>query len=159
MSFWTGVVGIALIAGFAFDRLGWGMATVGAILLWISMARFWSRYKAASNALLAKHTFEQLPDSNKQAVIDEAARIMAGARYPSQDPKVELARMSPAERFGFYALGMASLGIAPIIGTGWYEVRNPYAQIIGAHREIATVRWQIRGKFGVDIDLNAVQES
>lgn len=155
MSFWAGIVGIALIASFAFGRHGWEMATVGVILLWISIARFWSRYKAASNALLAKHTFEQLPDSDKQAIIDEVVLIMTGARYPSQDPMVELARMSAAARFGFYALGMASLGIAPKIGGRWYEVRNPYAQIIGAHREIATVRWQMCKKFGVDIDLNA----
>lgn len=154
MSFWAGFAGIAGIAAFALGKVGWGFAAIGVILLWISIARFWSRYKAASNALLAKHTFEQLPESDKKAVLDEVARIMTtGARYPSQDPHSDLARSSPAERFGFYALGMASLGIPPKIGKGWYEVRNPYAQIIGAHREIATVRRQLRSKYGVDIDL------
>lgn len=155
MSFWAGLVGIALIAAFVLNKVGWGIAAIGLVLLWISMARFWSRYKAASNALLAKYTFEHLPDSDKEAVIEEVARIMTKAKYPSRDPQADLARSSPAERFGFYALGMASLRIAPKIGGGWYEVRNPYAQIIGAHREIATVRRQLRGKYGVDIDLNA----
>lgn len=155
MSFWAGLVGVALVAAFALGNAGWGFAVVGVILLWISISRFWTRYKAASNALLAKHTFEQLPDSDKQAVLDEVARIMtSGARYPSRDPHSELARASPPERFGFCALGMANLGIPPKIGKGWYEVRNPYAQIIGAHREIATVRRQLRSKYGVDIDLS-----
>jgi hypothetical protein len=154
VSFWAGFIGIALVVAFAMGKVGWGLATVGVVLLWISIARFWSKYKAASNALLAKHTFEHLSDSEKQAVVAEVGRIMtAGARYPSRDPEADLSRASPAQRYGFYALGMASLGIAPKIGSSWYEVRNPYTQIIGAHREIATVRYQLRTKHGVNIDL------
>lgn len=155
MSFWFGLIGILLLVAFFLGKVGWAIAVAGGVLLWISMARFWSRYKAASNVLLAKYTFDRLPESDQQFVIDEVARIMAGARHPIQDPQGTLALLSPAERCGFYALAMASLGIEPKIGKGWYDVRNPAAQIIGAHREIATVRHQLRSRYGVDVDLDS----
>ena len=155
MSFWFGLIGIFLLVAFLFGAVGWTIATIGGVLLWISVARFWSRYKAASNALLAKYTFDGLPEPDKQLVVHEAARIMTGAKFPAQDPKGTLERSSPAERFGFYALAMANLSMKPKIGEGWYDVRNPYAQIIGAHREIATVRYQLRGKYKVDVDLES----
>lgn len=155
MSFWFGLIGILLLVAFFLGTVGWAIAVAGGVLLWISVARFWSRYKAASNALLAKYTFDRLPESDKQLVIGEVARIMAGARYSIQDPKGTLEGSSPAERFGFYALAMASLGMEPKIGKGWYDVRNPYAQIIGARREIATVRHQLRSKYRVDVDLDS----
>ena len=118
-------------------------------------SEFWSRYKAASNVLLAKYTFDEMVDSDKQAVLDEVAKIMAGAKYPIADPHAALAQAAPAERFGFYALAMSSLGMPPKIGHGWYDVRNPYTQIRGAHREFTTVRRQLRRKYGVDIELTS----
>jgi len=155
MSFWLGLIGIFLLVAFFLGKVGWALAVAGGVFLWISVARFWSRYKAASNALIAEYTFERLAESDQRRVIDDVARIMVGARYPIQDPKGTLERSSPAERFGFYALAMARLGIEPKIGKSWYDVRNPYAQIIGAHREIATVRHQLRSKYKVDVDLNS----
>jgi len=155
MSFWAGVLGIGLIAGFLFNNTGWLYGSIGAALLWFSIARFWSRYKAASNALLAKYTFEHLPESGKEAVLEEVAKIMTKARFPIKEPEAALAGMQPAARFGFYALAMAGLGIAPKVGTGWYDVQNPYTQTMGAHREFATARHQLHRKYGVDIDLTS----
>jgi len=155
MSFWLGLIGIFLLVAFLLGKVGLAFAVAGGVFLWISVARFWSRYKAASNALLAKYTFDRLPESDQQRVTDEVARIMAGPRYPIQDPQGTLEILSPAERCGFYALAMASLGIEPKTGKGWYDVRNPAAQIIGAHREIATVRYQLRSKYRVDVDFDS----
>lgn len=113
MSFWLGLLGIFLLVTFFLGKVGWALAVAGGIFLWISVARFWSRYKAASNARLAKYTFDRLAESDQRLVIDEVARIMVGARYPIQDPKGTLEQSPPAERFGFYALAMANLGIEP----------------------------------------------
>src|SRR3990172_9447097 len=130
MSFWLGWIGLFLLVAFFFGKVGWALAVVGGVLFWISVARFWSRHKAASNALLAKYTFDRLVESDQRLVIDEAVRILDRPTYPIKDPKSTLEQMSPPERFGFYALALASLGIEPKIGKGWYDVRNPYAQII-----------------------------
>jgi len=148
-----------LLAGALLGKIGWGWGVVGAIFLYWPATRFWTKYKAASNAVLARYTFDLLSETDRNKVLAAVAAIMSNAKYPSQDPEQELKSMAPEQRYGFIALGMARIGIAPKIGGGWYEVHNPYAEILGAHREIAWVKHQIRLKYGVDVNLNDVVTS
>lgn len=151
-----GIIGIMLLAGAMLGKIGWGWGVLGAIFLYGSATRFWTKYKAASNAILARHTFDLLSETDRKKVLAEVSAIMSNAKYPSQDPEQKLKSMAPEQRYGFLALGMARIGIAPKIEDGWYDVRNPYAEILGAHREIAWVKHQIRLKYGVDVNLNDV---
>lgn len=149
-----GLIGIMLLAGAILGKIGWGWGVLGAMFLCWPATRFWARYKPASNAILARYTFDLLSETDRQKVLAAVSTIMSSAKYPSQNPEQELKRMTPEQRYGFIALGMARIGITPKIGDGWYEVRNPYAEILGAHREIAWVKRQIRLKYDVDVNLN-----
>jgi len=112
------------------------------------------KFRAVHNALLAKFTFEHLPVVEQRRVLDGVGSILANARYPIRDPAAAIAGMAERERFGFYALSMAMLGIAPSLpGEGWFDVRNPYVDISGADEIFESTRDQIRKKHGVDIRL------
>ena len=154
-----GIIGILLLAGVLLGMISWGWGVLGAMFLYWPASRFWTKYKAASNAILARHTFDLLSDADRKKVLAAVSAIMSNAKYPSQDPEQELINMASEQRYGFIALGMARIGIAPKIGGGWYEVHNPYAEILGAHREIAFVKHQIRLRYGVDVNFGDVVAS
>lgn len=154
-----GIIGILLLAGVLLGKISWGWAVLGAIFLYWYATRFWKKYKAASNAILARHTFNLLSELDRKEVLAAVSAIMSNAKYPSQDPEEELKSMTPEQRYGFIALGMARIGITPKLGGGWYEIHNPYAEILGAHREIAFVKHQIRLRYGVDVNFGDVVAS
>ena len=151
-----GIIGIMLLAGALLGKIGWGWGVLGVIFLYWTATRFWSKYKAASNAILARHAFDLLSETDRKKVLAAVSAIMSNAKYPSQDPEQELESMAPEQRYGFIALGMARIGITPKIGGGWYEVHNPYAEILGANREIAFVKHQIRLRYGIDVNFSDV---
>lgn len=151
-----GIIGILLLAGVLLGKIGWGWGVLGAIFLYWPATRFWAKYKAASNAILARHTFGLLSEIDRKKILAAVSTIMSNAKYPSQDPEEELKSMTPEQRYGFIALGMARLGITPKIGGGWYEIHNPYAEILDARREIAFVKHQIRLRFGVDVNFDDI---
>jgi hypothetical protein len=154
-----GIIGILLLAGVLLGKISWGWAVLGAIFLYWDATWFWKKYKAASNAILARHTFNLLSELDRKEVLVAVSAIMSNAKYPSQDPEEELKSMTPEQRYGFIALGMARIGITPKLGGGWYEIHNPYAEILGAHREIAFVKHQIRLRYGVDVNFGDVVAS
>lgn len=151
-----GIIGILLLTGALLGKISWGWGVLGAIFLYLPATRFWTKYKAASNAILAHHTFNLLSESDRKKVLIAVSAIMSNAKYPSQDSEQELNSMTPEQRYGFIALGIARIGIVPKIGGGWYEIHNPYAEILGAHREIAFVKYQIRLRYGVDVNFDDV---
>jgi hypothetical protein len=151
MSYWFGIIGFLLLVGVFFGKIGWGWGLLGALLLFSSGTRFWTKYKAASNAIIARYTYHSLSEREREMVLASVTELMSTAQYPIKDPEEALRNMSPEQKYGFFALGMAHVGIAPKIGDGWYAVSNPYAEILGAQREIAWVKHQIRLKHGVDI--------
>ncbi len=155
MSFWFGIAGGFILIGFVLGKIGWAWMILGALLLYVSITRFVTRYKAASNALLARYTFDHLSEPDREKVLTEVSSIMLNAGHEIQESDLLLKDMSPAQRYGFLALGMAGVGIKPKIGGLWYSVRNPYADILGADREIAWAKHQIKNKYSVDVDLYA----
>ncbi len=112
------------------------------------------KLRAVNNALLAKYTFERLSPTDQRRVMAGVSTILANARYPIRNPAAAIAEMADRERFGFCALSMAMLGIAPALrGEGWFDVRNPYVDIRGADEIFESTRYQIRKKHGVEITL------
>ena len=153
MSTWFGLVGFLILIVAVFGKIAWGWGIWGAFLLYISIARFWTKYKAASNAVIAKYTFANLTNSEQLIVLASVKNVMSNAALPINDPEETLKGMTPEQRYGFIALGMLSIGIAPKFGGGWYDVRNPYAEILRANREIAWVKHQLKIKHGVNVEF------
>lgn len=146
--------GLALLVGAILGLLmGKGsvlLAVVGLICFIWGITTFWPKYSAARNALLAKHTWDQLEgeDARRQVVL--RVELLSGITTLEM-----LATFSPVQMYGFYALAMASLNLTPALpGERWFLVRNPYSAAIGADPELASAKHYFQKKYCVDINLN-----
>ena len=92
-----GITGILLLAGVLLGKIAWGWGVLGAIFLYWSAIRFWTKYKAASNAILARYTFDLLCEPDRKKVLVAVSNILLNAKYPSSDPEQELKSMSPEQ--------------------------------------------------------------
>lgn len=156
MVFWFGMFGFLLVIGALSETIHWGWSILGLTFIYSSMTLFRQRYKAASNAIRAKYTFDLLSESDRDEVMESVSNLMSTVKYPARDSEDTLNFMRPEQRYGFIALGMSRIGILPKIGNEWYEVHNPFSEILGAHREIAWVKHQIKRKYGVDVNFDNV---
>lgn len=121
-----------------------------AIIIFVRVKAGFAKYSAAMNALLAKHTFDLLPAADQQRVIERAKQIitMGGATGD------RLASLAAQEKFGFYALAMAELGIRPAIpGQEWTHVRNPFVALLRADSQIKAAQRGLERTHGVKIEL------
>lgn len=126
------------------------LAIVGLICFIWGITTFWARYSAARNALLAKHTWDQLEGGDARGRVGTRAREIAGISILEMQ-----ATYSSAQLYGFYAIAMASLRLPPALpGEKWFAVSNPYRAALGAEPELASARNYFRRKYGVDIDLD-----
>lgn len=146
--------GLALFVGAGIGLLmGKGsflLAAVGLICFLWGITTFWTRYSAARNALLAKHTFDQLEEGDARRQVGTRAREIAGVSTLEMQ-----ATFSAAQLYGFYAIAMASLGVPPALpGERWFSVSNPYRAVLGAEPELASARHYFQKKYGVEISLN-----
>lgn len=146
--------GLALFVGASFGLLmGKGsvlLAIVGLICFIWGITTFWSKYSAARNALLAKHTWDQLEGGDARGQVGARVREISGVSALEM-----LATFSPAQMYGFYGLAMASLGLPPALpGEKWFSVSNPYRAAIGAEPELASAKHYFRKKYGVEINLD-----
>jgi len=110
------------------------------------------KYRAALNALLAKYTFQSLDDKSKARIIKQTEIILAtgGIRNPTE----RVSRIEERERYVFYALAMAELGIYPALsGEGWHLIKNPFVALVNAEREIWMAQNHLRKAHGVDVDV------
>lgn len=116
-----------------------------------TMAAF-SKYKAALNALLAKATYEELDSTKKQAVAEQAMEIMA--RGGISDAELRMCRLPERERYSFFALAMAELGISPALtGYSWQIVENPFVALLNAENQIRAAQRDLRKKHGIAISI------
>ncbi len=72
-----GLIGIMLLAGAILGKIGWGWGVLGAMFLYWPATRFWARYKPASNAILARYTFDLLSETDRQKVLAAVSTIMS----------------------------------------------------------------------------------
>jgi len=151
---YIGCGGLALLIGAAVGLLmGKGsvlLAVIGLIAFIWGITTFWSKYSAARNALLAKHTWDQLQGDDARGQVGARVREISGVSTLEM-----LATFSPAQTYGFYALAMESLGLPPALpGERWFSVSNPYRAALGADPELASAKQYFRRKYGVEINLD-----
>lgn len=100
---------------------------VASTLLFFAVRRDFTKAAAANNVVAAAVTYELLGPADKARVHQHAIDVVKrsgwrGSREPSFPDE--------AARFGWYALAMAELGIAPAcILSAWNHVRNPFIAI------------------------------
>lgn len=142
-----------LIGAWLYGYVSWWIAAIGVLIGWWSFRRFRARYEAASNALLAKHTFDAMSPDDTSIIMAEVRNVVATGAIPDRDPEATLKILPEAALFGFVALAMARLKIPPKVGDGWYSVNNPYVAILGAERELAFVQDQLLRQFGIVVNV------
>ncbi len=129
---------IALVAG-----------TYG-VIKWKSFAR---RHRAAVNVLLAKHTYGTLSERDRRRVQDQVVSIFKEVQY---EGSVEFD--NETQRYGWYALAMAELEIAPAVQAyvhpKWYLVRNPFVAISPTDKLLTMVSNYLRDKHGVNVTID-----
>ncbi len=138
---------VGAAVGLVMGKGSWLLAIGGLVCFLWGITAFWTRYSAARNALLAKLTFDRLEEGESRGLVTSKAREIAGVSTLEM-----LATFSSAQRYGFYALAMVSLGFPPALsGEKWFVVRNPYRAVRGAKPEIASARHYFYKKYGVSI--------
>lgn len=119
-----------------------------------------TRHKAAWNALVAHHTFDQLSSDQKDRVFAKVEEIESIVhRRPTTFLDV-VARTDEVQRSLFFALAMNNLGIPPAVDRAWwYPVRNPYGELSVDSPEIEEVRLDLQKRFGLTIRLGTDVET
>ena len=111
--------------------------------------RFSKRHAAAMNVVLAKITFEQLA-ANKQSAVDSKAHEIL-ARLMRRPPGTF---DTETERFGWYALAMAELGIPPAVDAPkWSHVRNPFFAVCAGDPAFKLISDYMKRKHGIEIQI------
>lgn len=126
-----------------------------AIYYWFPRFRSWlNRFPAAQNVVLAKYTFNTLSEVDRRRVEVHANQLVSGLlRGPFTGFSGEV------DRYGWYALAMAELGIQPgipqAIAEGkWNYVRNPFFAVLPGDRDLDAVCESLKRKFGVEISIS-----
>lgn len=111
-----------------------------------------TKYRAALNALLAKYTYQSLDLETQQKVKKQTEKILSAGGF--RDAAEELARLEERERYGFYALAMAELGIPPSLpGEHWQFIKNPYVALLNAENQIGAAKIHFQKSHGVEVEI------
>ena len=107
----------------------------------------------AWNIWAAAYTFEKLPADQQEKVRQKVAEIQSQASRKSVTFEETMERCRPEQKYLFFSLAMAHLEIFPALGNGiwWFEVKNPYVDVIGAEVHINSVRKQIEKEHNVNL--------
>ena len=120
------------------------------VLLRIKSA--FAKYRAAINALLAKHTYQNLDLMSQQKVRVQTQIILFKGGFRDSAHAIE--QLEDRERYGFYALAMAELGISPSLSDeSWQYIKNPFVALDNAEKQIATAKIHLQKSHGVEVDL------
>ena len=102
----------------------------------LGVRRGYRKAAAANNVVAAAATYASLTSTLKADVHERTMEIIKRSPgWEKEDPTFS----DEAQRFGWYALAMAEMGITPIclIG-GWSYVRNPFVAIFSNDSNIDT---------------------
>lgn len=126
------------------------LIVIGVIYFFFHVKSHGSKVGAAKNVLLAKYTFLRIDSKTQSKIIDRTKDILKSGRIRDADEKLQT--LSERERYSFYALAMAELGIRPPLGNEtWQYVKNPFTALIRAESHIEAARNDFKNKYGVDI--------
>lgn len=113
-----------------------------------------AKHAAAMNALVAKHVFGQMSEQQRWAVRADIQIILFRDGQMTRDGAAWLIEgMDERAFFGFAALAMMEMGIAPPDNVWrWVSVHNPFAALIDAATEIQMARRGLE-KRGIKVSL------
>lgn len=116
------------------------------------------KYGAAQSALIAKYTFSQLTEFNKNLVRTTAREVLRAGGYSPDMIDEKIAKMRETERYCLYSMAMAAGGIKPALkgvlyNDQWYHIPNPFAALINAEKQIKIAQYEIKNKYNINIDL------
>ena len=116
------------------------------------------KYGAAQSALIAKYTFSQLTEHDKDHVRVAACGVLEAGGYPPDMIDAKIDKMGVNERYCLYAMAMAMVGIKPALkgvlyNDEWYHITNPFVALINAEKQIKIAQYEIKNKHNVHIDL------
>lgn len=116
------------------------------------------KYGAAQSALIAKYTYSQLTENDKNDVRTAAHRVLEAGGYPSDRISGTINKMSEDERYCLYSTAMAVIGIKPALKgvlhrDEWYPIPNPFVALTNAATQIKTAQFEIKRKYNIQIDL------
>lgn len=113
-----------------------------------------ARRKAAWNALIADHTFEQLSSDQRDRVLSKVEEIESAVRRRPTAFLDVVARTDDVQRSLFFALAMNNLGIPPAVDRAWwYPVRNPFGELSVNSPELEEVRLELQKRLGLVFQL------
>ena len=136
------------------DFLLVGLLVIAVLFLWLKWNSKKKKMNLAYNVLLAQFTFynEDMPTQN---LVYEKARSILAERTSKKFADVTFDE-SPnlLVVFGFYALAMRELGIAPLLPgyDVWFEVNNPFLAESGISRELKLATAEIEKRTNVCYD-------
>lgn len=124
------------------------------LFLFFRIKSSFTKYRAASNALLAKYTFSQLSSEDQSKVVVQAKDILSSGGGRADFLEDMFQRLDSKSRFSVYALAMAELHIPPKInGYDWQFIRRPLTVLSNANKEIEAFQLELERKHGIKIDL------
>jgi hypothetical protein len=112
------------------------------------------KHSAAMNALVAKATYNQLPENLQTQVINNTLFILQrDGGFSSDGVQEYLNKMDEKTKYSFYALSMIELDIEPISKKWqWQIVSNPFVALIGAEREIMMAQLGLKRE-GIEVNF------
>lgn len=133
----------------------WYAAT--AVLLLFLYFRFkvgFDRWKAAHNVVVAAYTYANLSPETQESVRERTEEILLKSGWRGNTRRLE---QDQTAMYGWYALAMAELGIAPLaLLDTWNHVRNPFIAISAGHKDVVSVASQLKKATGVEISIDPV---
>jgi len=128
------------------------IAFIVGLFVLVRIKSAFTKYRAALNALLAKHTYQNLDLASQQKVRIQTQIILFKGGFRDSAQSIE--QLDDRERYGFYALAMAELGISPSLpGESWQYIKNPFVALDNADNQIGTAKIHLQKAHGVTVDL------
>ena len=128
-----------------------------AIVIYIIFKLFRGSVKnsAVQNAFLAKYTYQQLSDSQKQEIKKQTLDILRRGGMLGED----FEDMCEMLRFSFFALAMNELGIKPALSTEeWHYVNNPNMALLNSDHQVEVTKKSLLKKHNVSIEMEGFKD-
>jgi hypothetical protein len=113
-----------------------------------------AKHAAAMNALVAKYLLSQMSEEQCQAVYEKVQTLLFRDGQLTQEEAAWLLEGNERVFFGFAALALMELGIAPPDEIWrWVRIRNPFGALLEADREIEIARIGLERQRGIRVSL------
>lgn len=114
---------------------------------------FGRKHKAAWNALMASYTLLHLTEDQQQLVLSRVSDILESRL--KQTIEDILKHNGRIVFLNFVVYGLSEEDIPPALGSaGWFWIKNPFVECIGAESMIKFQKQELERKYGVQFDLD-----